>query len=120
MKVIPQIESTNGLIDLKEILKVGQGRFVAAAFGADDFTADFEVHRTEDRDELDFARKYFAMCCHAKKVVSIDTPYIKFKDLEGLEKELEYLKKIGFQAKFAIHPVSLIYFYLLIFDLDPS
>lgn len=106
IKVIPQIETTGGLVDCKEILSAGKGRFIAAAFGADDFTADFEIHRTEGDPELDFARKYFALCCHARKVLSIDTPYIKFKDTEGLKKELDYLKTIGMKAKFAIHPVS--------------
>lgn len=106
LKVIPQIESTAALVDLKEILTAGRSRFIAAAFGADDFTADFEVHRSDDDAELDFARKYFALCCHARKVISIDTPYVRFKDIEGLRKELIYLKSIGMQAKFAIHPVS--------------
>lgn len=106
LKVIPQIESTAALVDLKEILTAGKSRFIAAAFGADDFTADFEVHRSDDDAELDFARKYFALCCHARKVISIDTPYVRFKDIEGLRKELIYLKSIGMQAKFAIHPVS--------------
>lgn len=108
MKVIPQIESTSGLADIKEILTAGGKRFIAAAFGADDFTADFEVHRTEGAAELDFARKYFALCCHARKVISIDTPFVKFKDTLGLQKDLEYLKTIGMKAKFAIHPVSFI------------
>lgn len=112
LKVIPQIESTAAMVDIKEILSAGKGRFIAAAFGADDFTADFEVHRTDSNQELDFARKYFAMCCHARKVVSIDTPYVQFKDTEGLARELEYLKTIGMKAKFAIHPVSI----LIIFD----
>jgi citrate lyase beta subunit len=57
---------------------------VAAAFGADDFTADFEVYRSESDKELDFARKWFALCCHATQVVSIDTPYVQFKNPEGL------------------------------------
>ena len=82
--MIPQIESTSGLADIKEILTAGGQRFIAAAFGADDFTADFEVHRTEGAAELDFARKYFALCCHARKVISIDTPFVKFKDTLGL------------------------------------
>ena len=95
IKVIPQIESTSALVDIKEILSAGKERFIAAAFGADDFTADFEVHRSDDDNELDFARKYFSLCCHARKVVSIDTPYVRYKDIEGLTKELEYLKSIG-------------------------
>lgn len=104
LKVVPQIESTRGLLDVKEILAAGKGRFTAAAFGADDFTADFEIHRSDNDSELDFARKYFALACHARGVVSIDTPYVKFKDTEGLKRELVYLKSIGMKAKFAIHP----------------
>lgn len=34
-----------------------KSRIVAAAFGADDFTADFGVFRSDDDRELDFARK---------------------------------------------------------------
>ena len=104
--MIAQIESTKALADCKEILTAGESRFVAAAFGADDFTADFEVERTEHDSELDFARKYFALCCHARGVVSIDTPYVRFKDILGLQKELVYLKSIGMKAKFAIHPTQ--------------
>jgi citrate lyase beta subunit len=48
LKVVPQIESTKSMANLKEILQAGQSRFVAAAFGADDFTADFEVFRSDD------------------------------------------------------------------------
>lgn len=90
--MIPQIESTAGLVDIKEILTAGRERFVAAAFGADDFTADFEVHRSDSDKEIDFARRYFALCCHARGVISIDTPYVKFKDTDGLKAELAYLK----------------------------
>ncbi len=42
---------------MKEIFTVGKDRIIAAAFGADDFTADFEVYRSDDDKELDFARK---------------------------------------------------------------
>ncbi|CDW74511.1 citrate lyase subunit beta [Stylonychia lemnae] len=79
---------------------------VAAAFGADDFTADFQVYRSDSDKELDFARKLFALTCHAFGIISIDTPYVQFKNLEGLKVELEYLKSIGMKAKFAIHPTQ--------------
>ena len=68
------------MVYLKEILQAGKNRFVAAAFGADDFTADFEVYRSDCDKELDFARKWFAMNCHAFNVVSVDTPYVLFKN----------------------------------------
>ena len=73
------------MVNCKELLSAGKDRFIAAAFGADDFTADFEVYRSESDKELDFARKWFALCCHAYGVISIDTPYVQFKNPEGLQ-----------------------------------
>ena len=51
-------------------------RIIAAAFGGDDFTADFGVNRSDDDRQLDFARKTFALTCHAYGITSIDTPYV--------------------------------------------
>ena len=82
-------------------------RIVAAAFGGDDFTADFGVFRSDDDRELDFARKMFAVTCHAFGITSIDTPYVQFKNQDGLKKELTYLNEIGMKAKFAIHPTQI-------------
>jgi len=80
---------------------------VAGAFGADDFLTDFGIERRYNLEELDFYRKHFALHCAAHNVVSIDTPYVHFKDPEGLKEELEYLKGIGMKAKFAIHPLQI-------------
>eukprot|EP00347_Sterkiella_histriomuscorum_P021801 403332722 len=107
LKVVPQIESTISLVNMKEIFQAGQKRMIAAAFGADDFTADFQVYRSDSDKELDFARKLFAVTCHAYGIISIDTPYVQYKDMEGLKKELDYLKSIGMKAKFAIHPTQI-------------
>mmetsp|Transcript_3455 Transcript_3455/g.5870 ORF Transcript_3455/g.5870 Transcript_3455/m.5870 type:complete len:232 (-) Transcript_3455:32-727(-) len=114
LKVIPQVESTLSFVYFREIFELDQKmngveskRIVAAAFGGDDFTADFGVSRSDDDFELDFARKLFALTCHAFNVVSIDTPYVQYKDTEGLRTELSYLKKIGMKAKFAIHPTQI-------------
>lgn len=96
------------MVNAKDIFKrdvSGRKRIIAAAFGGDDFTADFEVYRSDNDKELDFVRKLFAITCHAFGVVSIDTPYVHWKNLEGLKEELAYLKSIGMKAKFAIHPV---------------
>ena len=88
-------------------MEAGQQRTIAAAFGGDDFTADFEVYRSESDKELDFARKWFALCCHAYGVTSIDTPYVQFKNPDGLREQLDYLTTIGVKAKFAIHPTQI-------------
>ncbi len=95
---------------MKDIFKTDaqrKKRIIAAAFGGDDFTADFEVDRSDSDKELDFVRKFFALTCHAYKVISIDTPYVHWKNIDGLKQELAFLKSIGMKAKFAIHPVSI-------------
>lgn len=107
-KLVSQIESTLSMVNARDIFKAdreGKSRIIAAAFGADDFTADFEIYRSDNDKELDFVRKLFALNCHAYGVISIDTPYVHFKNLEGLKEELAFLKSIGMKAKFAIHPV---------------
>jgi citrate lyase beta subunit len=43
-------------------------------------------------------------CAAFNGIVSIDTPYVHYKNQEGLKEELKYLKSIGIKAKFAIHP----------------
>ena len=109
-KLVPQIESTLSMVNMRDIFKQdreGRKRIIAAAFGADDFTADFEIDRSDNDKELDFVRKLFALTCHAYGVVSIDTPYVHFKNLPGLKEELLFLKSIGMKAKFAIHPVRI-------------
>ena len=103
-KTLVQIETTQGFSNMKDIFEAGRPRVVAAAFGADDFLTDFGIKREYNREELDFARKLFALECHAANVVSIDTPYVAYKDIEGLREELRYLRSIGMKAKFAIHP----------------
>jgi len=72
------------MLNMKEIFSQGRKRIVAAAFGADDFTADFEIVRSDEDKELDFVRKLFALTCHAYGTVSIDTPDVQYKNIEGL------------------------------------
>ena len=107
IKVFPNFESAKGVIFLKELLDVIKNRVDIAGFGGDDFSHDILVKRSEEDFELDFARKLFALTCLAYNVIPIDTPYVHYKNHEGLKRELAYIKRIGFKAKFAIHPTQI-------------
>lgn len=104
--LIVWIESTKGLINMKEILNFDseEKRINAMAFGAEDFTKDFEIERTKGLAELNFARNLFAITAHAFEVVALDTPYVEFNNEEGLKKDISFVKSLGFKGKFAIHP----------------
>lgn len=60
-----------------------------------------------DRVELDYARRVFAVTCHAFGIISIDTPFVNFKNMVGFKEELTYLKSIGIKGKLAIHPTQI-------------
>ena len=49
------------------------------------------------------------MCIAARaaNVLALDTPYLLFRDPEGLKHNALASKKIGFKGKFAIHPSQL-------------
>ena len=105
-KIMAQIETAEGFVNMKEIFTAGKDRLVAGVFGADDFLTDMGIERKHNIEELDFFRKKLALHCQAHNIVSVDTPYVQFKNPEGLKIELEYLKSIGIKAKFAIHPLQ--------------
>ena len=67
---------------------------------------EFGIQRDHENDIniLDYAWKVIAIESRAAGIVSMDTPYVFFKNPEGLKQELSYLKSIGMKGKFAIHP----------------
>ena len=53
---------------------------------------------------IDFARKRIIMAAKASHIDVIDTVFPDVNDEEGLRKETEYAKKIGFTGKAVINP----------------
>jgi citrate lyase subunit beta/citryl-CoA lyase len=106
LKFIAWIESTLGLVNLKDILVANTklNRLIGLAFGAEDFTNDFQIERKEHLKNIEVPRSVFAFTVHAFGLIPFDTPYVEFKNTEGLIEDINYVKSIGFKGKFAIHP----------------
>ena len=102
-KLIPWIETAKGVINAYEICKASP-RVIAVAFGAEDFTRDMAIQRTEDESEVVYARSVVAVAARAANVLALDTPYVRYQDEPGLEKSVSFSRKLGFTGKFAIHP----------------
>ena len=103
IKLILWMETAQAIINAYEILTSNQ-RIVGSAFGAEDFTNDMGIHRTENENEIFFARNQLSVASKAANVIALDTPFFAFKDPVALKENSLFAKSIGFKGKFAIHP----------------
>ena len=106
LKLIPWVESARAIISAYEIATASP-RVVAIAFGADDYITDMGVRRTASGEEYSYARASCPVAARAAGIVALDTPYVDFRDAEGLEKDVEQAFNLGYKGKFAIHPGQL-------------
>ena len=79
-------------------------RVDAITIGGQDLTADMNIIYTPDGVGIDFARKRIVMAAKASHIDVIDTIFPDVNDEEGLRRETEYAKKIGFTGKAVINP----------------
>ena len=100
--IIPTIESALGVLNAYDIARAP--RVAALAFGAEDFTKDIGAERTPDGRELWYARSAIVTAAKAAGVQALDTVYPNVRDDEGLRKETEASRRMGFDGKSAIHP----------------
>ena len=105
-KLLPWIETAMAIVHCYEIL-ASSPRVIGAAFGAEDFTHDMGIERTEDDSEVAVPRSITCVASRAADVLALDTPFFGFRDLDALRQNALVSKKIGFKGKFAIHPAQI-------------
>ena len=104
--LIPWIETAAGVLHAYDIAQASD-RVVAITFGAEDYTRDVGIRRTASGEEVQFPRSLVALAAHAAGVTPLDTPYVNFRDPEGLESDIAEAARLGYKGKFAIHPLQL-------------
>jgi citrate lyase subunit beta/citryl-CoA lyase len=120
LQIIEKIEDRHGLphtkMTLHAMIETAMGvqnvfdiaskfdRVDAITIGGQDLTADMNIVYTPDGAGIDFARKRIIMAAKASHIDVIDTVFPDVNDEEGLRKETEYAKKIGFTGKAVINP----------------
>ena len=105
VKLLPWIETALAIVKAYEICAASP-RIVGVAFGAEDLTHDMEIERREDDAEVGYARNVMCVAARAARVLALDTPYFGFRDPEGLKRNAQASRGIGFKGKFAIHPAQ--------------
>jgi len=109
--IIPLLESPKGIMNAREIASASD-RVVALAFGAADFMREMGAGFTVTRmtpDEyfpiLSYPRSVIAVTANAFGIPAIDTPFFGLlTDNEGLEREANRVRLLGFKGKLLTHP----------------
>ena len=103
VNLIPWVESARAIVNVNE-MAAALVRTVALAFGAEDFTNDMGIQRTDDGEEVYHARCTVAIAARAAGLASLDSPYVAFRNPDGLRKDSAVARGMGYTGKFAIHP----------------
>ncbi len=103
VRIIPFVESALGTMRAFEIATAST-RIVAMSFGAEDFTADMGVSRSDEGTEVLYPRHLVAIAARAAHKLAIAAPYVGISDVEGLREEIWREARLGYKGKFAIHP----------------
>ncbi len=106
IKVIPWIETAMAIVHVYEMARASQ-RIVGLAFGAEDYTNDMGVTRTDFGEECYFARSSVGVAARAAGVAGLDGPFVGFRDPEGLKADASAARRMGYTGKFAIHPAQI-------------
>ena len=103
MSIHIMIETALGVQNVFDIAKYSK-RVDAITIGGQDLTADMNIKQSKNNSGIDLARKMIVMAAKANKIDAIDTVYVDIDDDNGLKKETEFIKEIGFSGKAVINP----------------
>ena len=106
IKLIPWIESARAVVNVNE-MAAALPRGLAIAFGAEDYTNDMGIQRTDDGAEVYHPRATIAIAARAAGVAALDSPYVAFRNPEGLRQDAGVARQLGYTGKFAIHPAQI-------------
>ena len=117
--ILPWLETASAIVNAYAICNASE-RVRWVAFGAEDFSADMGISRAVDLEDpsvkniedygeasLLYARSAVAVAARAADVEALDTPYVKFRDPDGLRSEADLARRLGYRGKFAIHPAQI-------------
>jgi citrate lyase subunit beta / citryl-CoA lyase len=102
-RILPSIESALGILNAATIARTSK-RVFALAFGAEDYTVSMEIERTKEGEELFNARTRVLWSAKAAGIQAIDSIFADVNDMEGLRRETELIKRLGYTGKSLVNP----------------
>ena len=101
--LIPLIETALGVENAFQIASACP-RVKAIFLGGEDLTADLHCKRTQEGEEISYARSRLVCAARAAGVEVYDTPFTDVNDDEGIYTDASKAKSYGFTGKSAISP----------------
>ena len=101
--LMPLIETAMGVENAYQIASCTH-RVKALFLGAEDLTADLQCKRTKAGREIEYARTRLVVAARAAGVDVYDTPFTDVNDDEGIVKDAQLAKDLGFSGKASISP----------------
>lgn len=104
IKLMPSIESAEGVVNAYSIAR-SVGRINALVFGVFDFLYDMHLDYVEDDEvEYRYARAKIPVDARAAGLAALDGIWQKVDDIDGLRKDANTAKRLGYSGKTIIHP----------------
>jgi len=104
IKLAPSLESPKGILNALDIANASPR--VAIIGGGDglDYHAQMHSEKMPDRMECFYAQSFILHVCHATGISPVMAIYPIVKDIEGLIKDSEWGRSMGFVGRSCIHP----------------
>ena len=102
-KIMAAIESALGVVNAYAIATASK-RMMGIALGAEDYCANLKTQRTPGGTELLLARQTIVVAARAAGIDCIDTVFSNLNDMDAFRREVETIKKLGFDGKSIINP----------------
>ncbi len=106
VRLAAMIESAVGLIQAPAIA-VSSPRLAALMFGAEDFAVDLGLFSFRQGGLLAYARSALVVAAASAKLEVVDKVYVDFRDPDGLARETQAARELGFTGKLLIHPAQI-------------
>ncbi len=103
IKIFCLLETAKGIFNTYDIATASP-RVAAVIPGGEDLTADLRTNRSPEGTELEGIRRSVIVAARAAGVDALDTVFPRITDDEGLRRETEFIKQLGFDGKSVIHP----------------
>ena len=103
VRLMPLIETALG-VENAFAIATASPRGTALFLGAEDLTADLRCQRTKEGQESAYARSRLVTAARAADIDVYDTPFTDVNDDEGIWRDAEAARALGFTGKASISP----------------